>query len=63
MAKFVKLESGRYINIDLIITIDEKFEETYRAHTMGFDSQWEAHIEELTESDLSNVLKASEENG
>ena len=58
MAKFVKLESGKYINIDSIITIDEKFGENYRANTLGFDSQWVAHSEKLTESDLSNILKA-----
>lgn len=62
MAKFVKLESGRYINIDLIITIDEKFEGIYRANTMGFDSQWAAHHEELTERDLEKIMEASEEN-
>lgn len=61
MAKFVKLESGNYINIDLIITIDKKFGETYCAHTLGFDAPWVAHSEDLTESDLNNVLKASEE--
>ena len=61
MAKFVKLESGKYINVDSIITISEKVGETYYANTLGFDSQWAAHSEELTESDLSNVLKASEE--
>ena len=58
MAKFVKLESGKYINIDSIITIGEKFGENYVAHTLGFDSQWAAHTENLTESDLSNILKA-----
>lgn len=59
MAKFVKLENGKYINIESIITIDEKLGRTYRAHTLGFDDEWMAHDEILTESDLSNILKAT----
>lgn len=59
MAKFVKLENGKYINVESIITIDEKFGETYRAHTSGFDDEWTAHEELLTESDLINILKAT----
>lgn len=59
MAKFVKLENGKYINIESIITIDEKVGRTYCAHTLGFDSEWAAHAENLTESDLSNILKAT----
>lgn len=58
MAEFVKLENGRYINIDAIITIDEDFDEDhYIAHTLGFDTSWEAHTEKLTSSDLNQILK------
>lgn len=39
MAKFVKLDSGEYINIDMIITISKGIGETYYAATLGFDSQ------------------------
>lgn len=63
MAEFVKLKNGRYINIDAIITIDEDVDEDqYIAHTLGFDSTWEAHTEELTGPDLNCIMKASRKN-
>lgn len=61
MAKFVKLDSGEYINIDMIITISNRIEENYYAATLGFDSQWAAHQEELTKNDLEKIIEASEE--
>lgn len=39
MAKFVKLDSGEYINIGMIITISNSIGENYYAATLGFDSQ------------------------
>lgn len=62
MAKFVKLENGEYINVDMIITIDSCCDsKTFYAYTMGFDADWRNHREKLTITDLENILKASEE--
>lgn len=61
MTKFVKLDSGEYINIGMIITISNSIGENYYAATLGFDSQWVAHQEELTKYDLEKIMKASEE--
>lgn len=61
MAKFVKLDSGEYINIDMIITISNGIGETYYAATLGFDSQWVAHQEELTKHDLEKIMEVSKE--
>lgn len=55
MAKFVKLESGNYINIDHIITISGGY-----AYTTGFDNDWQAHAERVTKTDIDNILKGSE---
>ena len=61
MAKFVKLENGNYINIDKIITISNPVcDGVVYAYTMGVDSDWKAHSEKLTVTDLENILKASE---
>lgn len=64
MAEFVKLENGRYINIDAIITINEDVvdKDQYIAHTLGFDNTWEAHKEKLTGSDLNCIMKAGRKN-
>lgn len=56
MAKFVKLESGTYINVDHIITISSDY-----AYTTGFDNDWQAHSERVTKKDVDNILKGSEE--
>lgn len=61
MAKFVKLENGNYINVDMIITITPFNETTYFAYTMGFDSDFKNHRETLTITDLKSILRASEE--
>lgn len=55
MAKFVRLESGTYINVDNIITISGNL-----AYTMGFDNDWQAHRERVTKKDVDNILKGSE---
>lgn len=62
MAKFVKLENetGTYLNVDQIITIDKYSDHTnYIAHTLGFDNEWEAHSVELTDNDLKRILAAT----
>lgn len=56
MTKFVKLESGTYINVDHIITISGNY-----AYTTGFDNDWEAHAERVTKTDIDNILKTMEE--
>lgn len=56
MTKFVKLENGRYINIDHIITISGDY-----AYTTGFDNDWQAHAERVTKTDIDNILKTTEE--
>ena len=61
MTKFVKLDSGEYINIDMIITISNSIGENYYAATLGFDSQQAVHQEELTKHDLEKIMKVSEE--
>lgn len=59
MAKIVKLESGEYINADQIITISPLGKEMFLAHTLGFDNEWEAHSEEITQKDLQNILEVT----
>ena len=59
MAKIVKLESGEYINADQIITISPLVKEAFLAHTLGFDNEWEAHSEEITQKDLQNILEVT----
>lgn len=56
MTKFVKLDSGEYSNIDMIITISDGY-----AYTMGFDNDWQAHAERVTKKDVEKILKAGEE--
>lgn len=59
MAKIVKLESGEYINADQIITISPLGKEAFLAHTLGFDNEWQAHSEEITQKDLQNILEVT----
>lgn len=54
MSKFVKLESGTYINVDHIITISGDY-----AYTTGFDNDWQAHAERVTKKDVDNIMKAT----
>lgn len=54
MSKFVKLESGAYINVDNIITVSGG-----RAYTTGFDNDWQAHVERVTKKDVDNIMKAT----
>lgn len=56
MTKFVKLESGVYINVDHIITISGDY-----AYTTGFDNDWQAHAERVTKKDVDNIIKTMEE--
>lgn len=54
MSKFVRLESGTYINVDNIITISGD-----SAYTMGFNNDWQAHVEQVTKKDVDNIMKAT----
>ena len=54
MSKFVKLESGAYINVDNIITIHDG-----NAYTTGFDNDWQAHAERVTKKDVDNIMKTT----
>lgn len=54
MSKFVRLESGTYINVDHIITISGN-----SAYTTGFDNDWQAHKEQVTKKDVDNIMKAA----
>ena len=59
MAKIVKLENGEYINADQIIKISPFGKETFLAYTLGFDNEWQAHSEEVTQKDLQNILEVT----
>lgn len=50
MTKFVKLENGNYINVDTLIEIGMKA--VY---------MFEGLVEPVTDKDIGNILKASEE--
>lgn len=55
MAKFVKLENGNYINVDMIVEIDKETEKCSQVYMR------ERLAKFVTQVDVENILKASEE--
>ena len=57
MAKFVKLESGKHINVDMVISVFIYDKHTASYFAVGFD-----HGERITPTDAKNILKAAGSN-
>lgn len=58
MAKFVKLENGNYINVDMIVEIEKQ---NYNG-TIYYEVYMREQLTEIvTHKELGNILKASEE--
>lgn len=58
MAKFVKLENGNYINVDMIVDIEKQ----NHNGTIYYEVYMREQLTEIvTHEELDNILKASEE--
>lgn len=58
MAKFVKLESGNYINVDMIVELEKQ----NCNGTIYYEVYMREQLTEIvTHEELDNILKASEE--
>lgn len=57
MAKFVKLENGNYINVDMIVEIEKVTNGKYTFYEVYMR---ERLSENVSQEELSNILKAKE---